>query len=210
MVEGALNVAAEQLIEFTAYGNLLHRDGNRCPESAPQGLYPCSGSEPGLEQWLALSVHTDAQWEALQRVMGGPAWARAPELATLEGRRAAHDAIDKELRAWAAQQDREPLVAELLAAGVPAAVVADPRAGHANPQMAARGFFEESEHPVVGRAALPTVPFRYASVERWLRNPAPTLGQHNREILGRLLGLSDAELDRLEADGVIGTEMEGA
>ena len=69
---------------------------------------------------------------------------------------------------------------------------------------------EESEHPVVGRAALPTVPFRYASVERWLRNPAPTLGQHNREILGRLLGLSDAELDRLEADGVIGTEMEGA
>ena len=75
--------------------------------------------------------------------------------------------------------------------------------------MAARGFFEPLEHPVMGQNQIPAVPFRYASVERWLHSPAPTLGQHNREVLGELLGLDTAELDRLEAAGVIGDALVG-
>jgi hypothetical protein len=74
--------------------------------------------------------------------------------------------------------------------------------------MAARGFFETVEHPVVG-VALPTVPFRFASVERWLRSPAPTLGEHNREILQGWLGLSEAELESLAAAGIIGERPAG-
>ena len=53
------------------------------------------------------------------------------------------------------------------------------------------------------------LPFRYASVERWLRTPAPTLGQHNQRVLGALLGLGADELRALEADGVIGTRPRG-
>jgi crotonobetainyl-CoA:carnitine CoA-transferase CaiB-like acyl-CoA transferase len=209
MVEGALNAAAEQLIEFTAYGNLMHRDGNRSPAAAPQGLYPCRGSQPGVERWLALSVASDAQWEALRAVLGRPAWAEDAALGSLAGRRAAHDAIDTELRPFFASRDREKLVDELLAAGVPAAPVADPRLLRSNPQLAARGFFEECTHPLVGTHSVPTLPFRYRSVDRWLRSPAPTLGQHNREILGGLLGLDEGEIAALEADGVIGTTLEG-
>ncbi|MBW2399380.1 MAG: CoA transferase, partial [Deltaproteobacteria bacterium] len=65
MVESALNVAAEQVIEWSAYGSLLQRDGNRSPLAAPQGLYPCAGGQPGAEKWLALSVATEPQWRAL-------------------------------------------------------------------------------------------------------------------------------------------------
>ena len=48
------------------------------------------------------------------------------------------------------------------------------------------------------------MPFRFASVDHWLRTAAPTLGQHNHEILTDL-GLSDEEIAALEADDVIGT-----
>ena len=48
------------------------------------------------------------------------------------------------------------------------------------------------------------MPFRYASVATWLRRPAPTLGEHNREVLGGLLGLADAEIAALEESGIIG------
>jgi crotonobetainyl-CoA:carnitine CoA-transferase CaiB-like acyl-CoA transferase len=203
MVEGAMNAASEALIEFTAYGNLRQRDGNRCPEAAPQGLYPCRGSEPGAEKWLALSVASDAQWASLVTLLGSPDWAKDPALADLPGRREYHDRIDEALRPWFAARDREKAVEELLAAGVPAAPVADPRLASDNPQMRARGFFENFEHPVVGTHPAPTVPFRYTSVDRWLRRPAPTLGQHNREILAEI-GVDETEFDALAKAGVIG------
>jgi len=205
MVEGALNAAAEQVVEFSAYGRLPQRDGNRSPVAAPQGLYTCRDSAPGAERWLALSVTSDAEWQSLVDVCGTPAWARSPELATAAGRRAAHDRIDDGLRAIFAQCDREAVVDELIAGGVPAACVADPRSIHAHPQMLARGFFESPAHPVVGRVQLPTVPFRFTGVDQWLHSPAPTLGQHNREILQGMLGLTDGEIEELQADGVIGS-----
>ena len=210
MVEGALNAAAETLIEFTAHGARLEREGNRSPTAAPQGLYPCRGHDPVTDpRWLALSVASDAQWDALRRVLGRPAWAEDAALASHAGRRAAHDRIDAALRPWFAEREREECLDELLAAGVPAAPVRDPRAAHAHPQLAARGFFEEVAHPVVGTHATPTVPFRYASVARWLHAAAPALGQHNREVLAEL-GLDAGEIDALAAAGVIGERPVGA
>lgn len=205
MVEAALNAAAEQLVEFTAYGRLLERMGNRSPLAAPQGLYLCCEQASEPEPWLALSVTSDAEWRALVCVLGDPVWTRAPELAHFAGRRAAHDEIDRHLAAWAAQRSLDSAVAELRAAGVPAAPVADPRLTSRCPQHIARGFFEEIDRAVVGRHPVATVPFRYRRVSRWLRRPAPTLGEHNREILCELLSVPETELAALESEGVIGT-----
>jgi crotonobetainyl-CoA:carnitine CoA-transferase CaiB-like acyl-CoA transferase len=175
MVEAALNAAAEAVVEFGATGQVLERIGNRSREVALQGLFACAGGAPGREQWVAVSAADP----------GG---------------------IDEAgLREWSAAHDREAVLRLLDERGIPAAAVADPRVASLHPQHAARGFFEEIDHPVVGRQPLPTVPFRYASTPRWLRSPAPTLGQHNREVLGGLLGLSDGEIDALAAAGVIGT-----
>ena len=211
MVESALNVAAEQVVEWSAYGNLMQRDGNRSPLAAPQGLYPCAGGQPGAEKWLALSVATtDAQWRALCSALGDPEWALDSALETRAGRREAHDAIDERLRDWTRKRERAELVAELRALGIPASEVADPcRLLETNPQLQARGYFEAPEHPVVGAMPLPSLPFRYASIERWLRTPAPTMGQHNEPVLCGILGLSPDELRELEAEGVIGTRPEG-
>ncbi|HEX7096297.1 MAG TPA: CoA transferase [Acidimicrobiales bacterium] len=206
MVEGALNAAAELVIEYSAYGNRLERDGNRSPGVAPQGLYACAG----FDNWLAISIATDEQWQAFVDALSRPDWATAPELATYEGRRARHDELDEHIAAWAADRDANETAEMLVRHGVPAAFGRDPRLMTTHPQLQARGYYEVIEHPVVGSRPTPTMPFRYASVERWLRSPAPTLGQHNRDILGGLLGLSDDELDELEASGIIGTRPRGA
>ncbi len=115
LIESALNVAAEQVVEYSAYGNLLERDGNRSPGAAPQGVYACRGDE----QWLALSVVTDEQWQQLCRALGDPAWATDGRLSSHDGRRRAHDGIDVELAAWAAEQDLLDAVGLLTGFGVP-------------------------------------------------------------------------------------------
>jgi crotonobetainyl-CoA:carnitine CoA-transferase CaiB-like acyl-CoA transferase len=210
MVESALNVAAEQVVEWSAYGNLMDRDGNRSALAAPQGLYPCAGGQPGAENWLALSVASDDQWYALRIALGDTGWAKDVTLETREGRLAAHDAIDDRLREWTRTRERSALAAELRGLGIPASEVANPcRLLEGNPQFRARGYFETPEHPVVGAMPLPSLPFRYTGRDRWLRTPAPTFGQHNEFVLGEILGLSADAIRELEAEGVIGTRPEG-
>ena len=184
----------------------MDREGNRSPLAAPQGLYPCADGPTATDKWLALSVATDAQWRALRSALGHPAWAMDAALDTHAGRRAAHDAIDAHLREWTRGRDRAALAAELRELGIPASEVTNPsRVLQANPQLRDRRYFEALEHPVVGAMPLPSLPFRLTGADRWLRTPAPTLGQHNREVLCGELGLSEAELEALHEKMVIGT-----
>lgn len=207
MVEAALNVAAQALLEAEGPRGPIGRMGNRSPNSSPQGLYACAGSRPGAERWLALCVETDGQWEALVEVLGRPEWAIDAAFARHGGRRAAEAEIDRGLRDHFAGGERDHWLEVLLAAGVPVGEVRDPRRGSGVPQMRARGFYEEIDHPVLGRHPVVGLPFRFASVDRWIRTPAPTVGRDSREILSRIVGVSAEDLDRLEADGVIGTRV---
>ena len=210
MVESALNMAAEQVVEWSAYGNLIERDGNRSPLAAPQGLYPCADGQPGMEKWLALSVATDDQWHALRSVLGNPEWAADSALDSRSGRRRAHDTIDEHLCEWTRTQSREEIIEMLRASGIPASEVADPcRLIETNPQFRARRYFETPEHPVVGAMPVPSLPFRYSGVDRWLRSAAPTLGKHNEQVLCGILGLSQTALRQLEDEGIIGTRPKG-
>ena len=206
MVDAALNVTAEQVIEHSAYGALLQRTGNRGPMAAPQNLYLSADEDHKgrRDSWVAIAVETDEQWAALGRALGEPAWATAPALATTAGRVAAHNAIDERLAAWCAERTAEAIVDQLWPAGVPVGQVMQPHHQPDLAQLEARGFFEEVDHPVAGRSRLSTLPFTLSGgPERVHTRPAPLLGEHNDELLAEL-GLSPEEIEQLEADGVIG------
>ncbi len=200
MFEAALAVAAELTIEWTAYGTLLHREGNRSPHAAPQNLYATDVAE----QWLALSVTDDAEWQALCGVLGRADWSADVGLATHQGRRARHDELDTGIGAWAADRSLESALRDLAAARVPAGRVTDPRRSSAQPRMAERGFFEAVDRRVIGTHPTPSVPFRFSGVDRWIRRPAPTIGEHNDELLDEL-GVTAEERIELTTKGVIGT-----
>ena len=183
MIETVLNVTATQTIEFDVFGEVLSRRGNRGHSAATQDLYRCADDD----NWIAISVYTDAQRNALAELTGG-----------------------SELGEWLAAQDLDAVVDTLASAGIPAAAVVSPSLVTENPQLHHRGFFERLEHPRTGEGLYPTPPFAPLDGEnRWLQRPPPTLGEHNAEVLTELCGLTDADLQRLTAEGVIGTRPKG-
>jgi crotonobetainyl-CoA:carnitine CoA-transferase CaiB-like acyl-CoA transferase len=181
MIETVLNVTATQTIEFEVFGKVMERRGNRGHVSATQDLYRCAGDD----NWIAISAHTDAQRNALSELTGGT-----------------------ELGEWLTAQALEAVVDTLASAGIPAAAVVSPSLVIENPQLRHRGFFERLEHPRTGEGLYPTPPFAPLDGS-WLRRPPPTLGEHNAEVIMDLCGLSDADLERLATQGVIGTRPKG-
>ena len=175
MVEAALNAAAEQVLEFSATGTVLTRNGNRSRRAVLQGLYRCAGED----SWVAIAVETGAQREALANVLDT-------------------DAFDEQLGTWTSERSAGDVADELCAAGVPAAEVIASRDVVHNPQLQHRGLFEIQPHRVTGEHALPTMPFRFRTVDHWLQRPAPTIGQHNDEVLAEL-GLTPEEVAELRA-----------
>jgi crotonobetainyl-CoA:carnitine CoA-transferase CaiB-like acyl-CoA transferase len=205
MVASALNVAAEQVVEYAAYGALAHRTGNRSPAMAPQNLYRTSDPPDGLGgPRVAISVETDAQWSVLVAALGDPAWATRAELATVDGRKAHEDELDARLATWCAQHTVAEILELLWAAGVPTGRVAMPH----EPELAqftAREFYEQVQHPREGTTVVAGWPVRF-SRDRYPmhRRRAPMLGEHNRYVVTELLGMTADEYASLEAEQVIG------
>ncbi len=202
LVEPALAVAAEQVIEYSAFGVLLGRDENAMPHAAPQGLFETSAES----ERVAVSVTTDDEWRGLCRALGAEDWRLSEALSTHRGRLADHDALRARVSAWSRTRSRDEVIETLHAEGVPASAAINNHALMPNPQLSARGFFQTLKHPFTGEKRYPSFPATFSALERDLhRAPPPTLGQHNREVLHGELGLDERECDRLEAEGIIGT-----
>jgi crotonobetainyl-CoA:carnitine CoA-transferase CaiB-like acyl-CoA transferase len=207
MVDAALNVAAEQVIEHSAYGALLTRTGNRGPVAAPQNLYRAAPpADRGRDDsWVAIACATDDHWAALRGALGDPPWAADPELGTAAGRRRAEERIDAALAEWCRARPAGDIVDALWDAGVPVGEVIEPYGQPELAQLQLRRFFEELDHPVAGRARYSTLPMRLSRGPwRWHRRHAPLLGEHNAELLAEL-GLGADEIAELEEAGVIGS-----
>ncbi|HTO56645.1 MAG TPA: CoA transferase [Pseudomonadales bacterium] len=193
--EGLFPLGAHGILEQAVTGKAPQRMGNRSATCSPHGVYPTRGDD----QWLVLQVLTDEQWRALCEI--------APTLRSfgdVADRLARRDALDAAVAAWTRAEDYRELMHRLQGARIPAAAVYDMRDVLADPQLAARGFWQMTERAYVGVQPGPAPPYRSADAPYRIETPAPTLGQHNRRVLGELLGLDAAELERLARDGVIG------
>ncbi|MBL8674953.1 MAG: CoA transferase, partial [Rhodospirillales bacterium] len=200
-VQCMLPYTAAWAIERSANGRLPPRRGNRHSAFAPHGVFACAGDD----EWVLVAAIDDAMWTRLCAVIGRTDLAGDPALRTAEGRRAQEDRIERAVGEWTRTRAPDEAMDALQRGGVAAGAVRTPLDLIDDPHLRARGFWQWIDRAYVGSHPQPSAPYRFDAGPVPVRAPAATLGQHNAEILGGILGLSAAELERLERDGVIGT-----
>jgi crotonobetainyl-CoA:carnitine CoA-transferase CaiB-like acyl-CoA transferase len=150
-------------------------------------------------------VTDDTAWRALCGVIERPELAADPALATAAGRRALEAELEAAITAWTQRRSPDEAMEALQAAGVAAGAARGlTEVLLYEPHLLARGYWQEVERPHMEWLQQPSPAFREDGHPYPIRLAAPTLGQSSRAVLTRLLGLTRAELDRLEAAGVIG------
>jgi crotonobetainyl-CoA:carnitine CoA-transferase CaiB-like acyl-CoA transferase len=201
--EAAVMWIGHEIVEYELTGSIPERIGNRDEFMAPSGVYRCTPDDSGADAWLALAVGSLEEWRALAAAIDCPALASDPAYATVQGRRAHHDEIDALIIAWTSQRTPDQAMAQLQAAGVAAATVANMRRVVEDPHLGARGFWPEVDQPSVGRHVIAGLSWHFSRTPGAIRWAAPNLGQHTDYILRTILGKTDAEIEALRATGVL-------
>ena len=222
MFEAAVGYIGEELLRASAGAGTTERRANRHPDMAPHGSFPCAGED----SWLAIAVRDDADWQHLLEVAGSqdrsPVGAQRaaplqraepstgyralnldrPEYATIAGRLANIDALERDMASWTRDQDAHDLMRRLQAAGVPAGVILDTSQALEDEHFKATGWFIPMTHPDMGTHRQCGFPWRFSRTPPSVRVPTPRLGEHTRAILTGELGLTPAEIEGLFAEGV--------
>ena len=135
--------------------------------------------------------------------MDRPAWTGDERFATLRGRQAHEDELERRIAEWTRPWDAEALMIALQAAGIPAGVVQSNRDLAEDPQMRTRDHFVFLEHPELGVHSVQRSEFRLSRAEGMHPWPAPDIGTHTVEICTDILGMSREEIDVLVAEEVL-------
>ncbi len=197
--EAILMQIGELIAQESLRPGTIAASGDAARDAAPWGVYPCAGDD----EWCAVTVRDDADWRRLRRALGDPEWAAADALATASGRRARRAELDERLTTWTRDRSPREATAVLQAAGVPAGFMQRPAEYVDDPQLQARDFFRRLHQPGLPPITIENAPFRAQRIPDPADGRAPEPGEHTREICAELLGMHDAEVDRLLSSGVL-------
>lgn len=188
-------LAVHGILQQSVEGNSFDRYGNSHPDHAPYGVYPCSGED----NWILIQVFDEPEWERLKQMTD-------LNYDNLSDRLQRRDQLNRDLTKWTSKKDKKELMNELQRGGICASVLNNSSELLKDPQLLDRNYVQWLERDFVGNIPHPSPPYRPSKDPIPISKPAPTLGQHNKEILGELLGVSNATLAELTSEGIIGTK----
>lgn len=203
--EAMSTMLGEFYMDWSMNRRLPEHQGNGHDWMAPHNIYPCAGDE----EWIAICVRSDAEWEALKRVMGSPEWAESGEFSDQILRWEHHETLDLRLGEWTASRSKTELFEALHAERIPSSPVWKTLELIREPHLRERRFYEPLRHPEVGLWMVHGWLWRTSGAGPCVLAPAPDFGQHNEEILGGLLGLSPEEQSALANAGITATQPQG-
>ena len=198
-VECLLPHAVHGIVHQSVYHQPPKRQGNYHPDYFIHAVFACAGEE----QWLLLQVETQEQWVLASGLIP---LLKAFDNLTADERRAQFLNIQASLVDWMATQQVTVLMHQFQSAGITAVALNRVADLMDDPHLLARGYMQFIERDFMGQQPHPISPWRVGQDPITIKTSAPTLGQHNRRVLGGMLGLCNAQLEALDRQGVIGSK----
>lgn len=201
-VENMLNQMGEAFLDYSMNGRSPEPHGNDHPFYV-QGVYPCLERE-GEDNWIAIVLENDAQWEQLRGVMGEPEWTREERFSTIFGIRRHQDEFNQLLSQWTRGQDKYELFHRLQQLGIACSPLIREDDAFADPHVKARDYFKPLTHPEAGTHLYPGHLFKYSDLKLKFERHAPRLGEDNEYVYKELLGYTEEQYQDLWNRGLIG------
>ncbi|MBM3947570.1 MAG: CoA transferase [SAR202 cluster bacterium] len=198
--EAYMSFTGELFLDYTLNDRSRTRMGNRHLWMAPHGCFPCKGND----KWVSIACRDDRDWAALVSAMGRPRWAQDERFSDALYRYEHQDELDEGIARWTRRFTHYGCMERLQRFGVPAGPTLNGKELLLDPHLAARQFFTWDWSRYTGVRPFPGATYRLSRTPPRTTRPAPGLGEHNSEVLGGLLGLSEERLRTLEARQVIG------
>jgi crotonobetainyl-CoA:carnitine CoA-transferase CaiB-like acyl-CoA transferase len=181
---------------YFATGDSLGPSGSAHILSAPYQAFRAA------DGWLTIGGANQGNWERMVRVLGAPEWLGDRRFADNSERMknlpALVEVMNQRIQKW----KQKDLLAALEAEGVPCGPINSIAAMAADPQTLAREMVVELDHPRAGRTRALGLPVKLSRTPGKVARPAPTFGQHTREVLAEF-GFSAAEIDALYAANAV-------
>ncbi len=204
--EVGIMLSGTATLEAQVTGKPTARHGNRMQAAAwaPHGAYPCRGAD----EWIAIAVQTDEQWEALVAEISAPGWTRDAHFQTTVGRKAHEDDLDRLLAECTKNEDRYDLMHRLQRRGVPAGVVQKSVDRYTrDPQLQERGYFVPLPQSEIGTWPIEGFPAQCQNMRIDVGGlpgrAAPIMGEDNDYVYRDILGLTPEEIAALREDWII-------
>ena len=188
---------ANQGMNYLYTGQAPQRLGNAHPNIVPYQDFPTADGD------MILAIGNDSQFAKFCAIVGRSEWAGDPRYATNDARVKHRATLIPAMRQVTVSRDTAQWIAIFEAEGVPCGPINDLSQVFANEQIRARGMQIAMDHPVGGSIPLVANPMRLSRTPVAYRMPPPLLGQHTRQVLREVLGLSEAAVDQLKAQKVI-------
>lgn len=197
--EALVNTLGDLFMAESLSPGSVQPQGNDSGQGAPWGVFQCAGDQ----QWSVVCVRNDADWAALKRAMGNPAWADHPAYGTAQGRMGAREAVNAGVAQWTAGRSPQEVQEACQAVGVPAAAMLTALDHLTDPHLTERGFPLEVLQPGAGNLVLEGPCFYGSEMPVPPVHAAPLLGEHTRQICIEELVMDPAEVDRLIEIGAL-------
>lgn len=183
---------------YLAEGRIPERIGNRYESTYPYDSFIAKDGS------VIIGCGNDKLWKLLATEMGRPELVDDPGYKATKDRVAHHEQLKVIVENWTKEQLVEDIAERLTKVGVPSCPIMTIDKIVKDPHIAgARKMFVEVDHPVAGHTTLTGDQIKFNDWEQSVRLPAPTLGQHNEEVYGKLLGFDAAKVQTLMEHNVL-------